>query len=58
MVEHLATTGRLSAPRAHRFSDQFAEDVHQMVAKLTSDIVCRHRDSPEVIRNQNTQGNI
>ena len=48
MVEHLATTGRLGASRRSRFSEQFHDDVTNLVAKLTSDIVCRHRDAPEV----------
>ncbi len=48
MVEHLATTSRLTTPRKARFSDQFHDDVLNLVAKLTSDIVCRHRESPEV----------
>ena len=48
MVEHLATTGRLGATRRSRFSEQFHDDVTNLVAKLTSDIVCRHRDAPEV----------
>ncbi len=48
MIEHLATTGRLGAPRRDRFSDQFHDDCLALVAKLTSDIVCRHREAPEV----------
>lgn len=48
MIEHLATTSRLGVSRKHRFSEQFHTDVVSMVASLTSDIVCRQKQDPEV----------
>ena len=54
MVEHLATTGRLGAPRRDRFSEQFHDDAASLVAKLTSDVVCRHREHPEVVERLNS----
>ena len=43
MVEHLATMGTLNAPRKHRFSEQFHDDILNMVALLTSDIIKKHK---------------
>lgn len=48
MVEHLATTSRLSSSRKSRFSEQFHDDILNLVSSLTSDIVCRHKSNPEV----------
>jgi len=54
MVEHLATATKLAAPRRARFSEQFHDDVYNLVAKLTSDIVCRQRDAPEMVERLNS----
>ena len=43
MVEHLATTGTLGAPRKHRFSEQFHDDILNMVSSLTSDIIRKYK---------------
>jgi hypothetical protein len=48
MVEHLATTARLGANRKTRFSEQFHEDVANLVSSVTVDIVCKHKSNPEV----------
>ena len=53
MVEHLATTSRLKSPRRTRFSDQFNDDILNLVVALTSDIGCRHRNIPDVIEKLN-----
>ena len=39
MIEHLATAGTLNAPRKHRFSEQFNDDILNMVASLTNDVI-------------------
>merc|ERR1719206_496775 len=43
MVEHLATANTLNAPRKHRFSDQFNDDILNMVASFTVEIISKHR---------------
>lgn len=43
MVEHLATANTLNAPRKHRFSDQFNDDILNMVASFTGEIISKHR---------------
>ena len=43
MVEHLATMGTLNAPRKNRFSEQFHDDILNMVASLTSDVIKKHK---------------
>lgn len=48
MVEHLATTSRLGAHRKSRFSEQFHDDIINLVSNITSDIVCRQKGSSEV----------
>ena len=50
MIEHLATTSRLGVNRKIRFSEQFHDDIINLVASLTSDIVCRQKTSPEVLK--------
>ncbi|PSN35267.1 Dedicator of cytokinesis protein 7 [Blattella germanica] len=42
MVEHLAATQSLDAPRKMRFSEQFTDDVTTLVATITSDIISRY----------------
>ena len=54
MVEHLATTSRLGAHRKSRFSEQFHDDIINLVASITSDIVCRHKNHPEMIEHLNS----
>ncbi len=49
MVEHLATTSRLGAHRKTRFSEQFHDDIINLVSSITSDIVCRQKGNPEVM---------
>jgi hypothetical protein len=43
MIEHLATAGTLNAPRKHRFSEQFNDDILNMVASLTDDVTKHYR---------------
>merc|ERR1719244_1922641 len=47
MVEHLATANTLHAPRKHRFSEQFNDDILNMVASLTSEILSQHTKQKE-----------
>ena len=54
MVEHLATTSRLGAPRKSRFSETFHNDVINLVSSITSDIVCRHKGNPDMFDRLNT----
>ena len=42
MVEHLATTNTLNAPRKRRFSDKFNDDILNMVASFTNEIITKH----------------
>ena len=48
MIEHLATTSRLGVSRKNRFSEQFHDDIINLVASITSDIVCRQKNAPDV----------
>ncbi|KAK7862685.1 hypothetical protein R5R35_000927 [Gryllus longicercus] len=41
MVEHLATTQSVDAPRKMRFSEQFTDDVTTLVTTITSDVISR-----------------
>ena len=41
MVEHLATANTLTAPRKHRFSDQFNDDILNLIAGLTTEIITK-----------------
>jgi hypothetical protein len=43
MIEHLATAGTLNAPRKHRFSEQFNDDILNMVASLTNDVIKNYK---------------
>ena len=43
MIEHLATTDRLSAHRKHRFSEQFHDDIINLTASIIHDLVTGHR---------------
>jgi len=43
MIEHLATAGTLNAPRKHRFSEQFNDDILNMVASLTDDVTKNYK---------------
>ena len=49
MVEHLATTGTLGAPRKHRFSEQFHDDILNMVSSLTGDIIRKFKKVKGII---------
>jgi hypothetical protein len=63
MVEHLATANTLHAPRKHRFviiniliilkflrfSEQFNDDILNMVASLTGEIISKHAKQPAKI---------
>ena len=42
MVEHLATTSTLTAPRKRRFSEKFNDDIMNMVASFTGEIIAKH----------------
>ena len=42
MIEHLATRDLLNANRKHRFSEQFHDDVVNLTASVTHDIVHRY----------------
>ena len=42
MIEHLATRDLLNANRKHRFSEQFHDDVVNLTASVTNDIVNRY----------------
>ena len=48
MVEHLATTQSLDAPRKMRFSEQFTDDVVTLVTTITSDIISRYNKDTKV----------
>ena len=43
MIEHLATTARLGVQRKQRFSEQFHEDIIDLVSMTTSDIFSNKR---------------
>ncbi len=42
MVEHLATSNTLTAPRKRRFSENFNDDILNMVASFTNEIIVKH----------------
>jgi hypothetical protein len=48
MIEHLATAGTLNAPRKHRFSEQFNDDILNMVASLTDDVTKHYRKVTQI----------
>ncbi|XP_037071208.1 dedicator of cytokinesis protein 7-like [Pollicipes pollicipes] len=51
MLCHLASSGRMEAPRRYRFPERFADDVTTLVTSITNDIVSRQtRDNREVTR--------
>ncbi|OQR75674.1 dedicator of cytokinesis protein 7-like [Tropilaelaps mercedesae] len=41
MQQHLATTGKLQAPRKQRFSDRFQEEIMALVNSLTDEIIAK-----------------
>lgn len=54
MVEHLATADTLNAPRKHRFSEQFNDDILNMVASFTGDIISRHNKDRKLMTQLNS----
>ena len=48
MIEHLATTARLGVQRKQRFSEQFHEDIIDLVSLTTTDICNRRSSNPKV----------
>ena len=42
MVEHLATTNTLTAPRKMRFSEKFTDDIIDMNSLFTNEIISKH----------------
>ena len=53
MVEHLATTNTLTAPRKRRFSENFNDDILNMVASFTNDIITKFNKKREKITRLN-----
>lgn len=41
MQQHLATTGKLQAPRKQRFSERFQEEITALVSSLTDEIIAK-----------------
>ena len=48
MIEHLATTARFGVHRKQRFSEQFHEDIIDLVSMTTTDICNRRSSNPKV----------
>lgn len=54
MVEHLAATDGLDAPRRARLTEQFTDDVTTLVSTLTSDIISRYSKDPRLAQSMNS----
>lgn len=54
MVEHLATTQSLDAPRKMRFSEQFTDDVTTLIGTITSDIISRYNKDSKLTQSLNS----
>ena len=55
MIEHLATTDRLNANRKHRFSEQFHDDIINLTASITHDIVRNRQNDAKLVENLNSR---
>ncbi|XP_071439283.1 dedicator of cytokinesis protein 7 [Hetaerina americana] len=54
MVEHLAATQCLDAPRKMRFLEQFADDIATLVATVTNDIISHYNKDPKLTQGLNS----
>ena len=53
MIEHLATTDRLSSQRRIRFSEQFHDDIINLTASVIHDLAHRRTNDSKLVENLN-----